>query len=137
MSSSAQNQLFRLARIAALIAACLVISGPIVHTHEHGEGCCSSVCSDTPAKPVTKPCPFGCSHHGTHDSAPEDEDSNSEHDQHHCAVCSVLAQASSCPVILGMPQQLQDVVAIVSQHSDSAIVGTILETDARGPPANA
>ena len=130
----APTTLHRFARIAALVAVCMVLTGPVVHVHQHGESCCSTGSGSDVQQNEVKPCQFGCAHHAKQDSSPAEDSKQPCHDEHNCAVCSVLAQASSCPVIVGLPDVSEVVVNTISLLSAAPSAGMMLITEARGPP---
>jgi hypothetical protein len=130
----APTTLHRFARIAALAAVCMVLTGPVVHVHQHGESCCSSSSGSDIQQDEVKPCPFGCAHHTKQDSGPAEDSKQPYHDEHNCAVCSVLGQASSCPVLVGLPDVSEVVVDTISLISAGPSAGMMLIADARGPP---
>lgn len=95
-------------RWLAIVAVFVFVAGKTLHVHQECSSCCefeSPVVSEE-----VEVCPYGCQHHATtshSDCGSEENDSrhsNQPHDEHQCAVCSVLAAASQCPIILGLPE---------------------------------
>ena len=130
----APTTLHRFARIAAIVSVCMVLVGPIVHVHQHGESCCPASSGSLVQQKKVSPCPFDCDHHSKQNSIPTEDSDKPRHDDHNCAVCSVLAQALNCPVIVGLPDVSEVVIETISLPSAAPSAGMILITEARGPP---
>ncbi|MEZ6060346.1 MAG: hypothetical protein R3C19_08300 [Planctomycetaceae bacterium] len=131
-------------RIAALAAILVSGFGQTVHIHQEcGQHGCASHCqvsgsaTDSPGHADTHHC---CSH--GHAAAPQDSEvpANSHvpqpgHDDSHCAVCSVLAQAPQAPDIAGLPDVVET-VGIVREARRVVVVSRVaFVVQTRGPPA--
>ena len=130
-------------RLFAIAAMFVLLFGRIIHLNQECGDCCSVSCShDYAAKASPKqsrPCPFGCCH--DHEQpAPHEKTDESRHDEHpthdesHCAVCSVFAQAPSCVSVVGLPAESDVVVDTITFESASVAAVTMISAQSRGPP---
>ena len=121
----------------AAIAAIFVSGvGKTVHVHQECDGSCGR--SDCRVESdETAGCPFGCESCAieSHSSPARDQQPERPHDEHHCTVCQVLAQAPSVPAIVEPPalEVLLRIAPAASVESlpDSETVPVV----SRGPPA--
>lgn len=112
-------------RLLAMVAMVVLLAGKTLHVHQECSNCsgasdcstadCSAAdcsleggdhCAVDVAEQSPISCPFGCDHHLTDlESADEPvEDLPAPHEEHRCAVCSVLAAAPECPLVMGLPE---------------------------------
>ena len=129
-------------RWLAILAMLVLLVGKFVHLGQECDGCCEDghclVSASESDRSV--PCPFGCEHHkpaiAESESKSEGGDSPaSQHDEHQCAVCSVLSQVTDGPAIVGLPDECELVVETVSVVREVAIRGAFFRARPRGPPA--
>ena len=127
-------------RWLAILAMCVMLVGKLVHFGQECDGCCSAgkcvVTSDGMHR--TAPCPFGCTHdHGTVPSGSEsDEPSGKGHDEHQCAVCSVLSHVTEAPEIVGIPDDFQIVADRPAVAPAFCLQEVFFDAHPRGPPAD-
>ena len=124
-------------RWLAITAAVVLLSGKLIHSGQECGGC-STHCHTSPKTSTasSRPCPFGCEHH-SHENpcTPSGEESPGDHDEHECAVCSVLSHVIECPEIVGLPDESDLITATVGPDSVSADAEIFFSIHPRGPPA--
>jgi hypothetical protein len=128
-------------RWLAIAGMALLPVGKLVHLGQECNGFCSGEnCAVTSHNSDRNaPCAFGCQHHehSTQNSDGDEQDSPTHsHDEHHCAVCSVLSHVTHSPTIVGLPDVLQLVVGTVSAPSEAEIHQAFFRPHSRGPPAD-
>ncbi|MEZ6123914.1 MAG: hypothetical protein R3C49_12145 [Planctomycetaceae bacterium] len=113
----------------------ILFGGKTVHRHQECSGCCRGTHATAARSPVPdqRPCPFGCQHHAPAGNS-EDGDAPPAHDEHQCAVCSVLAQSPECPVVLTAPELSDLVVERVVHLVHGPALSGIAAVQNRGPP---
>lgn len=128
-------------RIAALLAMVVLFGGKTVHVHQESCDCSvseesSEVVSSESACDLYNGCPFGCD--DCHTSSPEESDTNDEpHEEHQCAVCSVLAQSLDQVVFTILTTESALVADVVAIAVEAPAEGFLLQPKTRGPPINA
>ena len=146
-------------RYLAIMSICILLSGRILHSHQHCSDCChhsaseqdfaGSCCARQLDQAVSHncpkrnggQCPFGNAQsegedHLTQDAVPLHPASpDSEPDQHGCAVCSVLSQAPEVAVPVGVISVARQVEAVHVFRHAVAIAGAFLLPQPRGPPS--
>lgn len=135
MPSFSKPTLF--SRVAALTALLIVGFGKNLHLHQECGHCCHSshAAHSAPLESDSqqKTCPFGCPHH-SHTNDSEEKPSAPAHDEHNCAVCSLLAQAPSVPFIVTLPEipaLVSHQIELSSEHPSQA---DSIQLKSRGPP---
>ncbi len=133
------SRLTRAGRWLAISALAVLLSGRLVHIGQECGGCCSSShCHATAAesRPTERPCPFGCEHH-SHDAPNEpcSSDTPNSHDEHDCAICSVLSHVTQCPELVGLPAESELVAANVWTPESTVTAEVLFPVDPRGPPS--
>ena len=133
-------------RLLAIVAMFVLLFGRTIHLGQERGDCCSVSSSQVhtekaPTKQV-RPCPYGCCHHDEQadsdkKSGKPERDKRPGHDEHHCAVCSVFAQAPSCVAVVGLTIESDVVVETITFESASVATVTFLSAQPRGPPCTA
>lgn len=146
-------------RCFAIVAVAVLLAGKTLHVHQECGDCCqvsgssASEFDETQvAALAAETCPFGCNHHpaaeestglpsGDHPAGcdhPGSDHPGSDpapvHEEHGCAVCSVLAAAPECPLVMGLPEwsDLVQTAELGEACLPDIVEGKIIRL--RGPP---
>ncbi len=126
------------ARFAAFAAILLIGTGKTLHFHQEGDNCCKNHDQiEAAAELEAKPCPFGCEHHAETAESEHNKPAPKPHDQHDCRICQVLAQPTSSPLVVGVPQVTENLLAEIRISSESPTQALAAAYESRGPPLSA
>lgn len=125
-----------------MLAVGVLLFGKLVHQGQECGGCCtSSECHVVEQQPQGSepPCPFGCEHHSqprlqTAANEPCDSESPDGHDEHTCAVCSVLSHVTQSPDLVGLPAESELVAANACVIESMVTADVLFPAHPRGPP---
>lgn len=130
---SMSSKTMRIVAVATILVSGL---GKVFHQHQEC-GCCSSQAAATPETVV---CPYGCDDcsWAEQQNAKQDGDQQRrppKHDERHCSVCQVLAQAPQVPEIVQAPPSTARVQFLARVCSERPADTRPLIVCSRGPPA--
>lgn len=129
---STKSGLFFCGRVLAILSLTVLFVGKTVHLHQEC-GCCTEQCDVSANKPQPVRCPFGCEHH-QHAEGESSDSSEPKHDEHHCPICSLLAQppeSISLPEIKESPGLTAQTILLLS---DRRVERELRVASSRGPP---
>ena len=124
-------------RIATLLALVVSGFGQTFHRHQECTGRCDIPVNVSAAQPVAHHC---CDH--SHSAVPDSQqhpgrgegNPTPAHDEHQCAICSVLAQTPQAPVVVELPQYTGPVWLTIDNRPVAAKSRVPSIVNPRGPP---
>lgn len=133
------SRLSKAGRWLAITAVTVLLFGKLVHLGQECGGCCSSSHGHASAQESARSeqeCPFGCDHHSQNGpNEPCSSESPNDHDEHGCAVCSLLSQVTESPDLVGLPGESELVAASVCLSAAFAAADVFSPVHPRGPPS--
>ena len=133
------SKLSKAGRWLAIAAVTALSFGKLVHLEQECGGCYSSSHCHVPEQESgrsERPCPFGCAHHSQEaPNEPCDSDLPNGHDEHDCAICTVLSHVTECPELVGLPAESELVVASDLALEVVATADVLRPVHPRGPPS--
>jgi len=131
------SRLSKAGRWLAILAVTVLWFGKLVHLGQECDNeCCSSSHCHVASQESERPCPFGCKHHShTAPTEPCEDEAPNDHDEHHCAICSVLSHVTQCPEIAGLPAESEFLAAHICVAETMVAADILFPVHPRGPPS--